>query len=463
MATPNHLEVRLTFKPILDGLTAFANALQTQLQGLKATVDAVNASLQAQVKEAETVAATSTTAMEQASQATETTDDATKQLNETLGRLNEHLDTIAAKAPGISRIDTAARQAAGGLGRLAGFFRARIQDVREFNRQISNGDVAIRKWAAGLAALVSASALRQFAADAGEADKVQQQLNRTLQRAGQTGAAAALRAQAEALEEVTYFSAQQVRHVQRLLVAYGLTGDQALAMAETVLDFAQETGRGAEEAAAFVGRTLADDREELTRYGLKLDTTKGKVDALTGAMRNFAAGAARAAVADPTQRSTQVRRDRATEDIGRTLNRILYPAFEAFLPLIESTAKWLTAFGQQLAPIAPVLGDIAAQLVPLVAGWALLAGAHKGVMAGLNPLRSAIRLLAGQAFGELSTSLGRITTRFGLARAAAALLKDGSPPWPGPAGSLRSASPSPALPSPAGTSASSSTKSKSAA
>ncbi|MDR1283421.1 MAG: hypothetical protein LBK99_21765 [Opitutaceae bacterium] len=99
---------------------------------------------------------------------------------------------------------------------------------------------------------------------------------------------AALHDQANTLEEVTYFSAVAIRETQRLLLTFGLTGEQARQMTALTLDFAQETRQSAEAAAMFIGRTLAGEREGLTRYGIQLDTTKGKVDALTDALRKYA-------------------------------------------------------------------------------------------------------------------------------------------------------------------------------
>ncbi|MBI5771923.1 MAG: hypothetical protein HZA93_29390 [Verrucomicrobia bacterium] len=312
-----------------------------------------------------------------------------------------------------------------GLNRFTAAIHSRLAQVRTFNEQIRNGDAALQRMVGQIGAVVGAAAIARYAREAREADKVQQQLIRTLERTGQSGALAALNLQATALQQLTLFSDEAVSTVQRLLVSFGLTAQQAQGMAELVLDFAQETGQSAESAAMLIGRTLGGDSEELGRYRIQLDQTKGKVDALTEALKKFAAGAARGAVASPAQRAVDARYADATETLGRAANRLATPFLEALIPLLERAADAATRLAAQLTPIAPMLGDMAAAAVPLVAGLGVLAAGFTAVRMVVNPLRALIVLLAGTSLVELSTRLSAVTARFGATATASILLKDG--------------------------------------
>lgn len=296
-----------------------------------------------------------------------------------------------------------------GLDRFTAGINARLQQVQVFNERIRSGDSALQKLVGQVGVVLGAAALARYSREAREADTVQQQLIRTLERTGQTGALDALNAQAAALQRLTHFSDEAVSAVQRLLISFGLTAQQAQEMSGLVLDFAQETGQSAESAAMLIGRTLGGESDELGRYRIQLDQTKGKVEALTEALTKFAAGAARGAVADPLARQTEARYADATRNLGRAANRLATPFLAALVPLLERAADAATRFAAALTPVAPMLGDMAAAAVPLIAGVALISGGFTAIKMVINPLRALIVLLAGQSLSQLSAALATST------------------------------------------------------
>jgi hypothetical protein len=299
-----------------------------------------------------------------------------------------------------------------GLNRFISGYQTRMAQVQAFNQRIQNGEAAVQKALAQVGAVLGGAALVKYAKDAREADQIQQQLNRTLERTGESGAADALNAQATALQRVTKFSDESVSTVQRLLISFGLTGQQAEAMTENVLDLAQETGQSAESAAMLIGRTLRGETDELGRLNIKLDTTKGKVDSIREALKKFAGGAARGAVADKAGRDIEARYADATENIGRVANTAAVPFFQALLPLLEKFSAWATANAGNIAAIARSMGDIAVQAAPAVVGFGALKGAMTAVSMVLNPLRELVVAFSGRSLVELSNQLAKSSGGF---------------------------------------------------
>lgn len=311
-----------------------------------------------------------------------------------------------------------------GLNRFTAGINQRLEQVKAFNERIRNGDAALQKMIGQVGTVLGAAALARFAQQAREADKVQAQLIRTLQRTGETGALQALNDQAAALQRVTSFGDESINTVQRLLISFGLGAQQAIGLTEAVLDFAQETGQSAESAAMLIGRTLAGESDELGRYKIQLDTTKGKVDALREALVRFAAGAARGGVANRAERDAQARFDDATENLGRAANEVAVPFLSALVPLLERIAVAAASLAHSIAPIAPMLGDMAAAVLPGIVALGLLSGGITAVRMVINPLRAAFVLFAGRTLLEMNNGLAALTTRFGMARVGAVLLKD---------------------------------------
>jgi len=311
-----------------------------------------------------------------------------------------------------------------GLNRFTAGINQRLEQVKAFNERIRNGDAALQKMIGQVGTVLGAAALARFAQQAREADKVQAQLIRTLQRTGETGALQALNDQAAALQRVTNFGDESINTVQRLLISFGLGAQQAIGLTEAVLDFAQETGQSAESAAMLIGRTLAGESDELGRYKIQLDTTKGKVDALREALVRFAAGAARGGVANRAERDAQARFDDATENLGRAANEVAVPFLSALVPLLERIAVAAASFARSIAPIAPMLGDMASAVLPGIVALGLLSGGITAVRMVINPLRAAFVLFAGRTLMEMNNGLAALTKRFGMTRVGAVLLKD---------------------------------------
>lgn len=300
-----------------------------------------------------------------------------------------------------------------GLNRFSAGINQRLQQVQAFNAQIRNGDAAMQKALGQVGAVLGAAALSRFAKEAREADKVQAQLIATLSRTKQTGAIDALNAQAAALQKLTLFGDEAINTVQRLLITYGLNAQQAMAMTESVLDFAQANNIAAESAAQFIGKALKGDSAELGRYNIQLDRTKDRVTAMADAMREFAQGQARAAVPDSAARGVEARFGEATKNLGRAANQVGVPFLLELIPLLEGITRGAQKFANAMQPLAPILGNIARVALAVLAPLALIKGAMKVAAMTANLLSSSFAMLAGKSFLQLNAQLAMMTQRFG--------------------------------------------------
>ncbi|EIP99442.1 hypothetical protein OpiT1DRAFT_03959 [Opitutaceae bacterium TAV1] len=352
----NNLEIRLTLKPILDGLDTFVAGVRTQLEALGKLTDGLRSDQQALAKDTKETAVEAASAMRETTAATEGTDVASGQLVETVGRLhtqmeqlgtavaglqasqqgaarqtgetaaavehadtasgqlvetldrlNTHLDRIAkSEAPkkqeeqarALERTDTAARQATGGLRGFLQTLRERVGDVKTFNQRISNGDVALRKWMALFSGAGLVGLLRNYAQQAREAEQEQRLL------AAQIGEAAAK-------EQIA-----------------------------------------------------AQSKNDYTRATLGLG--------------------------------------RAINDAGRALQSVFTPVLSALTPILSAGASTAQAFAGAVGPIAP--GAIAA-----AAGLLVLPRAISAVTAVINPLRTLVFALTGQTISQIHTLVTRMT------------------------------------------------------
>jgi hypothetical protein len=182
---PGNIEITLTFKPLLDGLDTFVSAVRAQLDSLRNLTEGLSGEQEGLARETGEAAKTSAVAMEKSTSATASTDEASKRLADTLDKLNERLDVLARTdaprkqeetARALTRTGTAARQATGGLRGFLQTLRERVTDVQAFNRHISNGDVALRKWMALFSGAGLAGLLRNYAQQARQAEQEQRVL-----------------------------------------------------------------------------------------------------------------------------------------------------------------------------------------------------------------------------------------------------------------------------------------------
>lgn len=337
-----------------------------------------------------------------------------KPLMEGIGRfVSSTRNALQSVSASVSRFDADWRSA----------LRQNNERMQAFNQQISSGDMAVRRWASGLAAFASLGALRKFSQEALEADRAQQQLTATLTRFGQHDAAKAFIAESDALEEVTLHSAEAIQATQRLLVSYGVAPAKVKALTRSILDLSAATGQPAQATAMQVGRFLSGDASELSRYGIKIEDTKDKIGSLIDAIDRRYAGEARAAVTNEALHGSQVRMSRATEDLGRAVNNLTGSFLTGLVPVVQSVSSLMGGLMNLFQPFAQGIGSIA--------GIALgFAGISLGISKikdaadiALNPVRSLIILLTGHSFSEINGMFRGTLGTFGKLNGALTLIK----------------------------------------
>jgi len=132
-----------------------------------------------------------------------------------------------------------------------------------FEGQVATGSEGLLRM--GLIAVAAGAAivfgLGKLAGTAGEAQKEVFLLEQALRASGQAANPAPYLAQATALQKLSGVQDEAIIGIQRLLVNFGATQEQVIALTPRILDFAAATGRDATSAAQLFGRALARGTE----------------------------------------------------------------------------------------------------------------------------------------------------------------------------------------------------------
>lgn len=275
--------------------------------------------------------------------------------------------------------------------------------VDEFNAKVENGSHALNQMAAGLAAAFSVRALAQWRRDAERSAASQAKLVNILRGANLAADefTGRLNAQADALERTTNFSADQVREVQGMLVQFGVGKDLIEEFTTGALDLAVAMDKDLLWAARRVGRTLKESgQNEFARYGLEIDETKDRTEALREAMERLR-GTAAAGVVLPGLRGVTVQLSQTQEAVGNLINALAEPLLEPLNERLGSLRDTLTAVNRRFAELGEfgqsairglgaaglwATGALAAVAVPLL----ILRGLTIVWTLGVNTLRAAV-------------------------------------------------------------------------
>jgi hypothetical protein len=303
-----------------------------------------------------------------------------------------------------------------GLDRFVSAYKARMEQVEAFNARIQNGEAALRGMLTKLSGVLGVAALYRYTQEARAAEEAQNELTQALRRTGQVQYRDQLLAQADALEEVTKFTAEQVQAVQRIALGFGLSAAQAEAAAEPILDWAQQHRQAGDAAAQFFGEQLASGREELARYGIELDQSKDRVSALIEAFQKTSGGAARAAVVNKEEHQLLVQYGRETEKLGIYARRAALPFIKALIPALQQTVTYVGELMTRIQPLLPALAAVTPDVLKMVLAWGALAGSMTLVKMAVNPLRSAFVLLTGTTITQYGRALTATIVKHGLLR-----------------------------------------------
>ncbi|MBC2592701.1 hypothetical protein H5P28_00345 [Ruficoccus amylovorans] len=313
-----------------------------------------------------------------------------------------------------------------GLDRFVSAYKARMEQVEAFNARIQNGEAALRGMLTKLGSVLGAAALYRYTQEARAAEEAQNELTQALRRTGQVQYRDQLLAQADALEEVTKFSAEQVQAVQRITLGFGLSAQQAQAAAEPILDWAQQHRQAGEAAAQFFGEQLASGREELARYGIELDQSKDRVTAMIEAFQKTSGGAARAAIVNKEEHQLLVQYGRETEKLGNIARAVALPFIQVLVPALGQTAQILGQLAGVVQPFVPVLAAVTPTVLKLALAWGALSGSMTLVKMAVNPLRTAFVLLTGTTIAQYGRALTATIAKHGLIKGSLASITSAS-------------------------------------
>lgn len=214
--------------------------------------------------------------------------------------------------------------------------------VKDFNQKVENGSRALNAIVSQAVAFIGVRAVSRYVRAADEATRVQNQLTATLRRHSQATPEyiAALNRQSAALERQTGASQESIQTGQRLLIQFGATAENIEELTSLTLDFATHMRMDMASAANLVARSIGEGAQNmLTRYGVALDETLPRQEAMVKALAQFR-GEARAAMT-PLQRlgTTLSNSGKELGFLALNIGNVMGTGFTAFLEGIEDRLR----------------------------------------------------------------------------------------------------------------------------
>lgn len=287
-----------------------------------------------------------------------------------------------------------------GLNRFTSGLKVRLQQVKKFNAEISNGDAELRKWASRAAAFFSGAALYSYAQRSREAETAQKAFGMVLERNGHRAESSNLIQLGRDLERVTNFSKEDVWALEAQESAFKFTSDQIKDATEVLLDYATVARKGGTEAANdFIG-ALTGQEEVLKRYGIVLDKTKDRFTAVLEAFKSRFGGAARAAVVSPDEQALLRDYQDTMEDLGKSVRYATVPALTVLVDLLKDITGVVNSAAKGFRYFSEECGWLVKGATAAVASLGFLGIAFTSIKAVVNPLRTAVKLFTGQSIAH---------------------------------------------------------------
>lgn len=292
---------------------------------------------------------------------------------------------MADKQVRIRLSETGAEQTAAALGRVDGALKG-----------LAGQAIAVGAAYFGAAGIING--LTASVRAAGEAERAQARLDTALGRHSK-----ALEAYARARMKATTFDDDATISAMALIATNVKSEKQIKRLTAAAQDLAAKLGMDLDSAAQLINKTIgAEGAGALARYGVHLDESKNKIDAVVEALAKYAGGQAEAAAATDAGKLQQLAN--AWGNVGEMIGG---PVTKALVWLGQSTEQWLG----QIAAGTRMMGS-------------LLPGG--GGMPGLNedelptgPERGAWRAKAAEHEKEFAAQLEARTKAEALANEAA--------------------------------------------
>jgi hypothetical protein len=246
-----------------------------------------------------------------------------------------------------------------------------------------------------------------------EADVASQKLDNSARNAAASAKinAAALRDVAQATQSKTAADGDALVAGQAMLVQFGATQDETVALTPLLADLSRKMGVDTETAARAVGKALNGSTGQLSKMGIQVDQTRAQTDPFNATMEALTSTVGGFAESEGATAAGTL--ERIKNQLGDIVEAVGGGALDVFGPVIEAIGS-ISANG---GPAGAALGDIAGKLGGITAVGALAAGGMIKARDGINAVRDASFGAAGN-LGKMGYALGAL----GVVTAVAALV-----------------------------------------
>ena len=234
-----------------------------------------------------------------------------------------------------------------------------------------------------------------------EADVAAQKLNNSAKNSAASAKinASALRDVAQATQSKTAADGDALVAGQAMLVQFGATQEQTVALTPLIADLSRKMGVDTESAARAVGKALNGSTTSLQKMGIQVDATKAATDPFTAtmdALRGSVGGFAESEGATAAGTLELIK-----NQLGDVVEAVGGGALEAFAPLVDAVSGLVSAGG----PAGDALGNIAGKLGVIGSTTLLAMGGLIKAREGIDKIRESSVGAAG-GLGKMGTAIG---------------------------------------------------------
>ena len=236
-----------------------------------------------------------------------------------------------------------------------------------------------------------------------EADKASQKLDNSARNAASSAKinAAALRDVAQATQSKTAADGDSLIAGQAMLVQFGATQDQTVALTPLLADLSRKMGVDTETAARAVGKSLEGSTGQLSKMGIQVDAAKAATDPFTATMDALRSSVGGFAEAEGATAAGTL--ERIKNQLGDVVEAVGGGAMDAFTPLIE----FMGTVGLSGSDAGNAIGDMVGKLGVIAGTGALAAGGLIKAREGIDAVKTAAQGASG-GIGAMGFALGAV-------------------------------------------------------
>ena len=236
-----------------------------------------------------------------------------------------------------------------------------------------------------------------------EADVAAQKLNNSAKNSAASAKinASALRDVAQATQSKTAADGDALVAGQAMLVQFGATQEQTVALTPLIADLSRKMGVDTESAARAVGKALNGSTTSLQKMGIQVDAAKAATDPFTATMDALRGSVGGFAESEGATAAGTL--ERIKNQLGDVVEAVGGGALEAFAPLVDAVSGLVSAGG----PAGDALGNIAGKLGVIGSTTLLAMGGLIKAREGIDKIRESAVGAAG-GVGKMGFALGAL-------------------------------------------------------